>query len=393
MQSLPKVNQNNIRPIVGARKQIMAHRLLYLVGGLGTGGLERQLCYVLKSLDRQSYRPVVVVWNFHEDDFYVPFIRKLGVPLYSFGANYSGGRKLLAFRRMVGEIDPEVVHSYSFYTNFAAWFATLGTTILPFGCVRTDFARAKRENGPWLGRLSMHWPRAQLFNSLSSAEKARQCRGFFVPRQVTVVRNGVDLEHFQYTQISASGQANILAVGSLLPVKRWDRLLAAAAVLKQRGLDFQIRIVGEGPSRRVLEEQAAALGVTDRVTLVGHSSNIPKLLAECTFLVHTSDIEGCPNVVLEAMACGRAVVGTDAGDVPCLVDSGKSGYVVRCGDDAALVDRMETLIRHRELCQRMGELGRAKAEMEFGLSRLVSETLAAYEAAGWKRNGAAKLSA
>ena len=87
---------------------------------------------------------------------------------------------------------------------------------------------------------------------------------------------------------------------------------------------------------------------------------------------------------MEAMACGRAVVATDVGDTPSIVDHQKTGFVVPRGDDAALVERMATLIADRELCRRMGEAGRLKAEREFGLDRLVSETLAAYRAAGWK---------
>ena len=63
-----------------------------------------------------------------------------------------------------------------------------------------------------------------------------------------------------------------------------------------------------------------------------------------TFLAHTSDIEGCPNVVMEAMACGRAVVAMDAGDIPSLVEDRKTGFVVRCGDDATFTRRLGELI-------------------------------------------------
>jgi glycosyltransferase involved in cell wall biosynthesis len=87
---------------------------------------------------------------------------------------------------------------------------------------------------------------------------------------------------------------------------------------------------------------------------------------------------------MEAMACGRAVVATDAGDIPSLVDDGNTGFVVRRGDDEALVNRMLRLVSDRDLCRRMGEAGRSKAEREFGLNRLVEETLAAYQAAGWE---------
>jgi glycosyltransferase involved in cell wall biosynthesis len=87
---------------------------------------------------------------------------------------------------------------------------------------------------------------------------------------------------------------------------------------------------------------------------------------------------------MEAMACGRAVVATDAGDVPSLIENGKTGFVVRRGDDATLCSRMVTLMTDLDLCRTMGEAGRAQAERLFGLDRLVSETLAAYRAMGWK---------
>jgi glycosyltransferase involved in cell wall biosynthesis len=107
-------------------------------------------------------------------------------------------------------------------------------------------------------------------------------------------------------------------------------------------------------------------------------------LANAWFLLHTSDSEGYPNVVMEAMACGRAVVATDAGDVASLVEDAKTGFVVPRGDEATLLARMVTLMTDHDLCRRMGEAGRAKAEQQFGLDRLVSETLAAYRAIGWK---------
>jgi glycosyltransferase involved in cell wall biosynthesis len=133
-----------------------------------------------------------------------------------------------------------------------------------------------------------------------------------------------------------------------------------------------------------LEQHVNDLGISDCVEFKGYSSDIPAFLSEASFLVHPSDAEGCPNAVMEAMACGRAVVATDVGDIPSLVDDGKTGFVVRRSADADLAERMARLMSDFDLCQRMGEAGRAKAERQFGLDRLVSETLAAYRAAGWK---------
>jgi glycosyltransferase involved in cell wall biosynthesis len=169
----------------------------------------------------------------------------------------------------------------------------------------------------------------------------------------------------------------------MLPVKRWDRLLQIVAALKERGFGFRLELAGDGPLRGALEEQARNLDVTDRVIFRGYTDDVPALLCASTFLAHTSDFEGCPNVVMEAMASGRSVVATDVGDIPHIVEDGKTGFVVRCGDDETFVQRMATLISDRDLCQRMGDAARAKAERDFALSRVVSETFSVYRAAGW----------
>lgn len=87
---------------------------------------------------------------------------------------------------------------------------------------------------------------------------------------------------------------------------------------------------------------------------------------------------------MDAMACGRAVVATDAGDIPLLVGDAKTGFVVRRGDNASLVHRLATLISDHGLCRQMGEAARLKAERDFGLDRLLGQTHAAYRSADWR---------
>ena len=359
-----------------------SRRILYIVGQLVPGGAERQLCYLLQSIDRRRYRPAVFVWNYRSDDVLVSFIRSLDIPIFS--PNVSGRFPKLQFlRKLVKGMQPEVVHSYSFFTNFAAWYASLGTSALPVGSVRQDFVTERRDAGIVLGRLSAHLPSVQIANSLNAQRSAESFPWFSRPANIDVVRNGLDLSRFSCQPIP-EGTASLLAAGRLSPEKRWDRLLTCISALAARKLKFTVSLAGDGPLRAKLETEAGPLVASGLIRFLGARQDIPELLAGSTFLVHTADAEGCPNIVMEAMASARAVVATDSGDVPYLVDNGETGFVVKREDNEALIEAIARLITDPPLCNRMGGAGREKAEREFGLERLASETIGAYRAAEWR---------
>jgi len=334
-------------------------------------------------MDRSLYRPAVAVWNFRESDVYVPRIRDLGVAIHSFQGANSAIAKLRAMRCLVEQLQVEIVHSFTFYLNIAADLSTRGTQAIALGSMRSALEMDKKVSGWLLGKLSARWPHYQIYNSYEAAKYKSRSTSLFLPKRVFVVQNGIDLQYFSLTRQQTIKPVRIVAIGSLVSVKRWDRLLSATAALKGRKLDFSVEIAGDGPLRTSLEQQVQELGISDRVTFRGYTDDIPALLSQAAFLVHTSDAEGSPNTVMEAMACGRAVVSTDVGDVSSLIDNGTTGFVVRRGDDAMLIERMATLIGDSDLCSRMGEASHAKAQREFELDRFVSDTFAVYRAAGW----------
>lgn len=359
-------------------------RLLYVVGQLALGGLERQLYYLLASLDRDRYQPALVAWNSNPNEKYHRDISALKVQIYGFPAGWSPLAKLRAFRSLAGHIAPEIIHSYGFHTNFAAYYASWGTKAVPIGSLRSDFATIKKVGGSFRGALNARWPAFHISNSLTCVEGARRDHSFFTPRHFSVVRNGLDLNGFRSTDDIPKSKPYIASVGSLLPVKRWDRVLRLAHKLKHAGfLDVRFRIAGDGPLRSSLEQLARDLDVANNVAFIGATHDVPSFLAGAKFLVHTSESEGCPNVVMEAMACGLPVVAMNAGDIRFLVNDGHTGFVVPQKDEATLIDRTTILLQDQGLTNRMGQASRKKAELEYGLDRLVNETLDAYRAAGW----------
>ncbi len=359
----------------------MGTRILYLIGQLRLGGYERQLLYLLQAMDRQRLRPAVAVWNPNQGSTLAAKIQALGIPLYAFN-DARRSHKLFALRRLVRSLEPELVHSYSFYTNFAAWWCTLGTSAISIGSIRNNFVSECRQAGNLLGRLSARWPSNQICNSLAAKQVVDETAGPFKPARVQVVPNGLDIQSFPVTADLPEVPC-LMAVGRLYPEKRWDRLVEAVARLQGKGFRFRVRHAGTGPLLEPLIARARQLGVAETIEFLGMRQDIPSLLAQSTALVHTADDEGCPNVVMEAMACARAVVATDAGHCPALIDHGITGFVVARGQDDKLAESIAALLESRQMACAMGRAGRHKAEREFGLPRLVDQTMRAYAEAGW----------
>jgi glycosyltransferase involved in cell wall biosynthesis len=362
-----------------------ACKLLYLVGQLRLGGLERQLCFLLSMLDQARHQPVVVVWNLDTKEKYYSEIKALKIPIYGFPSRWSSLTKLRIFRSLARRLKPEIIHSYGFHTNFAAHYAARGTNTVAIGSIRSDFGWAKRQGGMLRGTLNARWPYFHISNSQRSAEAMNAYFRLVGPRRVFVVRNGLDLDRFSSHAETTNSKNYVASVGTLSAVKRWDRLLRLIQKLRTFGVeDVEFRVAGDGPLHLTLERMAQDLGISLRAKLIGESHDIPAFLSGAKFLVHTSETEGCPNVVMEAMACGLPVVAMEAGDIPYLVEDGKTGFVVRQGDETTLAERVLQLLREEKLCLSMGLAARSKAEREFKLERLVSETLAVYKEAGWK---------
>ena len=102
-----------------------------LSGNSGLGGAERQLYYLLATLDHTRYQPALVAWNFNPSEKYYRDIHALKVPIYGFLLNGPNLTKLRAFRELARRVTPEVIHSYGFHTNFAAYYAREDKRRLP----------------------------------------------------------------------------------------------------------------------------------------------------------------------------------------------------------------------------------------------------------------------
>lgn len=362
-----------------------AYDIMFVIGQLSCGGTERQLSLLTSELAARGYQIAVAVAVSHSiESFLAPI--EANATVFRLDQGLGSSLKLpraFRLRRLVTKCKPGVVHSMSFRTNWLASFACTNSRSVSVGSFRSDFDSCRKRYGPLLWALNSRWPRHHVFNSIVSATKARNHRGLFRPRVVEFVRNAVGVVPQLVPANEDHAETMILGVGRLTDSKRWDRLIRLAARIKSSGRKIRVAIAGEGPFRSSLESEVDKHSVSDIFTFQGEVADISRSLSECDIVVHTSTIEGTPNALMEAMAIGKPVVSTDAGDISNLVGASQSGFVVNQDDEDALFERTCNLIDDPNLRAELGDHGRSVANEEFGVGRMVDSMLRVYCNAGW----------
>lgn len=174
-------------------------------------------------------------------------------------------------------------------------------------------------------------------------------------------------------------QPVVLTVGRLTRMKAQCHLIDAVPALAARFPGLAVVLVGDGPLRGALAEQAAALGVAGNVWLPGHRDDARSLLAAADVFVLPSRHEGMPLVALEAMEAGLPVVATRVIGSSEAVDDGVTGMLVRPADPAALGAALARLLADPTLRRRQGTAGRRRFQERFTRSRMAARTTAVYE--------------
>lgn len=162
----------------------------------------------------------------------------------------------------------------------------------------------------------------------------------------------------------------VLCIAELNANKNQKQLIEALGLLSRQGERVHLVLAGSGPSELHLREVARSLGVERQVHWMGHRSDIPELLETADAAALVSLREGLPRSVMEAMAAGKPVIGTNIRGVRDLIEDGETGLLVPSGDPAATAQAILKLKNHPELVNKMGEASRVRIR-KFSLSEVL----------------------
>lgn len=199
---------------------------------------------------------------------------------------------------------------------------------------------------------------------------------------VTVIPNGVDCEYFRpMPQLRARERARlgladehfvIGTIGNIRPVKNIPFLLRAMSRVAASAPRARLLCVGGGPQLEEMRQLAGSLGLADRVLFPGLAKDVRPMLAAMDAFVLCSRQEGNPNVVLQAMAAALPVVSVSVGEVPFVIEDGRSGMLVAPGDEDAVVAALARLIHDPQRCRTLGDAARRRVGERFSASRMIA---------------------
>jgi glycosyltransferase involved in cell wall biosynthesis len=304
-----------------------------------------------------------------------------------------------ALRQLIRERGIQIVHAHDYKTNLLARLVSLVEPIVPLSTVHGWTGHSTRERllyYPLDKRVLSWFPKLMAVSDEIRHELLRY--GARPDRTVTVL-NGIDHDAFGRDRTRRPairrrlgfGDADIVigGVGRLEPQKRFDLLIDVFAGLRSRHPRLKLVIVGGGSLRSALQAQVAQLALGDSCRLLGHRTDVADIHHALDLFVQSSDYEGTPNAVLEAMALETPIVATDVGGTAQLVRHGIDGLIVEPAHGNALASAIEMALMETQLTSGRVASARRRVENELSFEARMRAVERVYEELVRARWGAA----
>jgi glycosyltransferase involved in cell wall biosynthesis len=342
---------------------------------LPNGGAERQLALLVKYLPREWERRV---WTMAGGPF-VDVIEASGhrVDVAARAARLDP-RPAVSLLTLIAQWRPDVVHSWDWMSSLAALPACRLLRIpLVDGDIRSGIAVPRRRR---VRKLAMAASDVVLANSHAGLA----AWGMRYPKG-RVLYNGFDPERLDLCRRESDAGAPFTAVmtGRMAPQKDYSTVIRAAREAVGRGRPWRFVLVGSGPDRERLRNEADGLVGRGAVEFVDGGVEVLPIVRRADVGVllsrETLHREGCSNAIMEYMACGLPVVCSAGGGNPELVAEGETGYLVPSGDWRSLCDRLERLADRPDEAAAMGAAGRRRIAAEFTVDRAIGDLVRLYD--------------
>ncbi len=334
--------------------------LLFYINAIHEGGAERVILQLAKHFAEAGYRAVLVTSFVDQNEYPIPEgVERLTLEDEPNRQNVvrRNVSRIRALRSLCKKLRPEAVISFMAEPNMRAVLATVGCRTKTIVSVRND---PNREYAGRLGRFVGKHLLPHADGCVFQTEEARQWFPQSLQKKSRVIFNDVDNVFFETEYV---GGRDIITLGRLTPQKNHRLLIEAFSRVADKHPDTNLLIYGIGPLEAELKREIAAHGMESRILLKGLTTDSPAVLSHARGFVLSSDYEGMPNALLEALAIGVPSVSTDC---PCggprmLIEDGVNGRLIPVNDCDALTQALDELLSSPDRAAEMGRIARERS--------------------------------
>lgn len=369
-------------------------RVLYVIDTLEVGGSERSILDIASTC--ADITPFVC--RLYPGDTLQPEFSKRGIPVHAFDirAKYGWPTAIRRLRRLIRELSPDVVHTTLFRSDVAGRIAARAEGVPVVSSFVNDnygdnHRRHLTRTGLWKNRgvQAIDALTARLvdgFAANSGAMRDAHVDKLGLPSsRIRIIYRGRRPDRFDSVEtaeidalersLQIAGHRVVTMVARLLRRKAQGDLVEAIGGLADRYPDLVLLLVGDGPDRPHLEALAKHRPF---VRLLGTRRDIPTILARSDIFVSTSEYEGHPGAVVEALLAGRPVVLSDIPVHAETIDDGRTGRLFPLHDVPALQRVLVDLLDDPARARMMGEAAKAMARERFDIRQIAAEHVALY---------------
>jgi len=347
-------------------------RVLHVVTDFRSGGAERVAASLLRTTDPEQFDVAAITLRGPFGSALERTLAQDGIPVWYMGKDKGFDPSVVAqVIRAMRRFRPQVVHTHTYALRYA--FPYMLFRRIP-AMVHTVHNLAEREiewYGRWVNRLAF---RRGVVPVAIASEVADSIRRVYGIDDFPLIPNGIPVDAFRGPSIGrerwrkkegfAPTDVLYVCVAGLRPQKNHPLLLEAFHRGPASDPRAHLLSAGAGNLKSRLETQIGALGLQEKVHLLGHRSDVPDVLNAADVFVLSSDYEGNPLAVLEAMTAGKPMISTAVGGVPELVEGG-CGLLVPPRDAQALSRAMSHLLENPDARKSMGEMSARRAVERF----------------------------
>lgn len=333
-------------------------KIIHLISSSGLFGAEKVMLKLAAALKQQGHRPwVLAIDNRHNPHLEViREARLLGIETHFIVSrgrfDFEAVRQLAAFVR---ENKIDIVHAHNYKADLLAFLVSRKVPVKLIATLHGYIGKG------WKLKIYEAFDRwlMRFFDKVIVVDASLRRWFEYGPVSCTVINNGIDTQEFKPLAQDAKNEELVIgAVGRLSVEKGYGYLLKAFVEIVNVYPEARLIFVGEGPLKEKLKAQSATLGIEGRVEFVGFQADVKPFYEKMDIFCSSSLIEHFPVAVLEAMACGKAIVATDVGGTKDLIKDHETGLLIRPGSSKAIRNNFFLLAGDAVLRRTLGDNAR-----------------------------------